>query len=200
MLTDAYRQAAIENPDYRSLDPDNRLLWRMPLRRLDMEAMRDAMLVVAMELDDSLRGRPFDLAAQPAIHRRSVYAFINRDIVSNFSSTFDAANPNACTAKRPDTTVPQQTLYALNSEFVQDRADSLARKSLEQAQGDTDEARIAWMIRRAWGREPTAEEIARMLAFLRSGGGERPSEGWPAQRWGRLAHVLLASNEFMFID
>lgn len=200
MLTDVYRQSAMENREFRTRDPENRLLWRMPLRRLDMEAMRDAMLMVSMELDESQRGRPFDLNAQPAIPRRSVYAFINRDIVSNFSSTFDGANPNACTAKRPDTTVPQQTLYALNSDFVQDRAESLARKSLEHAADKSDEGRIGWMIRRTWGRDPKAEEIEKMTAFLRGGMDQRPAEGWPQQRWNRLAHVLLASNEFMFID
>jgi hypothetical protein len=200
MLTDVYRQAAAENREYRARDPENRLLWRMPLRRLDMEAMRDAMLMVSMELDESQRGRPFDLNTQPAIPRRSVYAFINRDIVSNFSSTFDGANPNACTAKRPDTTVPQQTLYALNSDFVQDRAESLARKSLEHATDKSDEGRIGWMMRRLWGRDPMAEEIEKMTAFLRGGMDQRPAEGWPQQRWSRLAHVLLASNEFMFID
>jgi hypothetical protein len=200
LLTDVYRQAAVENRDYRKLDPENRLLWRMPLRRLDMESMRDALLMVSMELDDSQRGRPFDLSTQPAIPRRSIYAFINRDIVSNFSSTFDGANPNACTAKRPDTTVPQQTLYALNSEFIQDRADSLARKSFEHAADKSDEGRIAWMMQRAWGRVPKADELEKMITFLRGGLDQRPAEGWPQQRWNRLAHVLLASNEFMFID
>jgi hypothetical protein len=200
MLTDTYRQAAIENREFRTRDPENRLLWRMPLRRLDMEAMRDAMLMVSLELDDSRNGRPFDLSAQPAIPRRSVYAFINRDIVSSFSSTFDGANPNACTAKRPDTTVPQQTLYALNSEFIQDRAESLSRKSLEQFPDANDQGRLVWMTRRAWGREPKIEELERMITFLRGGATERPADGWPVQRWNRLAHVLLASNEFMFID
>ena len=200
MLTEVYRQAAVENREYRTRDPENRLLWRMHLRRLDMEAMRDGMLMVSMELDESQRGRPFDLDAQPAIPRRSVYAFINRDIVSNFSSTFDGNNPNACTAKRPDTTVPQQTLYALNSDFVQDRAEALARKSLEHATDKSDEGRIGWMMRRAWGRDPKPEELEKLIAFLRGGFEQRPEEGWPHQRWNRLAHVLLASNEFMFID
>jgi len=200
MLTDTYRQASVEHQDFRTRDPENRLLWRMPLRRLDMEAMRDAMLMVSMELDDSRQGRPFDLSAQPAVPRRSVYAFINRDIVSSFSSTFDGANPNACTAKRPDTTVPQQTLYALNSEFIQDRAESLARKSQEQVPNSSDQDRLVWMVRRAWGRDPKTEELETMMTFLRGGVADRPADGWPVQRWNRLAHVLLASNEFMFID
>ncbi len=200
MLTDVYRQAAVENREYRTIDPENRLLWRMPLRRLDMEAMRDSMLTVSMELDETQRGRPFDLSSQPAVPRRSIYAFINRDIVSSFSSTFDGANPNACTAKRPDTTVPQQTLFALNSEFIQDRAELFARKSLEHATDKSDEGRIGWMVHRVWGREPKSDELEKMIAFLCGGAEQRPAEGWPQQRWNRLAHVLLASNEFMFID
>jgi hypothetical protein len=120
--------------------------------------------------------------------------------VSSFSSTFDGANPNACTAKRPDTTVPQQTLYALNSEFIQDRAECLARKSLEQATDSSDQERLVWMVRRAWGRDPKTEELETMMTFLRGGVADRPAEGWPVQRWSRIAHVLLASNEFMFID
>ncbi len=71
--------------------------------------------------DGRTADRPDGFSTVP---RRSVYGFVNRDIVSNFASTFDGANPNACTAKRPDTTVPQQTLFALNSEFIQDRAPS----------------------------------------------------------------------------
>lgn len=73
--------------------------------------------------------------------RRSVYAFVNRDIVANLASTFDAANPSSCTARRPDTTVPQQALFALNSEFVQDRAKALAALT-GQAAGRDDGLRV----------------------------------------------------------
>ncbi len=89
--------------------------------------MRDATLAVSDELDSAVGGRPIDLAANPIVPRRSVYGFINRDIVSNLASTFDGANPNACTAKRPDTNVPQQTLFMLDSEFIQDRAIAVAK-------------------------------------------------------------------------
>ena len=75
----------------------------------------------------TMGGRPFDLESDPVVPRRSVYAFINRDIISSLSSTFDGADPTSCTVKRPDTTVPQQTLYALNSAFIQDRAAAVAK-------------------------------------------------------------------------
>lgn len=112
LATKVYRQSCVEDPQSRQVDPENRLLWRMPRRRLDFEAMRDAMLWISGELDLAQGGRPVDFEANPSVTRRSIYGFVNRDIVSPLMSTFDVANPNACTAKRPETTVPQQTLFA----------------------------------------------------------------------------------------
>ncbi|MFN9603600.1 MAG: hypothetical protein ACK6A7_09175, partial [Planctomycetota bacterium] len=83
---------------------------------------------------------------------------------------------------------------------IQDRAESLARKSQEQVPNSSDQDRLVWMVRRAWGRDPKTEELETMMTFLRGGVADRPADGWPVQRWNRLAHVLLASNEFMFID
>ena len=127
MLSNVYQQASSERSAARIADPDNSLLWRMPRQRLQLEAMRDAMLFASGESSDVTEVRPFRLLSKPIVPRRSVYAFVNRDIVAPLMSTFDAANPNACTAKRPETTVPQQTLFALNSDFIQDRAAAMAK-------------------------------------------------------------------------
>jgi hypothetical protein len=190
LLSRAYAQASVENAAARDQDPENALLWRMPRRRLDMEAMRDAMLAVSGELDVSqIGGRPFDFLSQPVVPRRTVYGFVNRDIISSLASTFDGANPNTCTAKRPHTTVPQQTLFALNSPFIQDRAEAFAKRTTGVAEA---EQRIRAMYHRAWARNPNGEELAAALAFVR--GGEE------SDRWAQLAHVLLAANEFVFID
>ena len=204
MLSRAYRQGAIENEKSRELDPENELLWRMPRRRLEMEAMRDSMLAVSDELDTQMGGRPIDFAANPNAKRRSIYGFVNRDIVSNFSSTFDVANPNACTAKRPDTTVPQQTLFALNSEFVQDRASKLAELTI--ASNSDDIARLRWLYRRTFSRDPKDREIQLAMSFLQaessnpsSDSGNETIASRPTS-WQQLAHVLLAANEFVFVD
>jgi hypothetical protein len=199
----AYRQAAIELEASRRVDPDNLLLWRMPRKRLEFESMRDAMLSVSEELDLTKGGRPIDLDATPAIPRRSVYGFINRDIIANLMSTFDSANPNACTAKRPETTVPQQTLFALNSEFIQDRAAKLASLTKLSFPQDS-QARVAHLVRRILGRNPTEMELNQADVFLReySKGGDTANEtaGYPETAWTQLAHTLLASNEFLFLD
>jgi mono/diheme cytochrome c family protein len=203
MLSRAYRQGAIENEKSRQIDPDNQLLWRVPRRRLDFEAMRDSMLAVSGELDKTMGGRPIDLNASPTIPRRSVYGFINRDIIANLMSTFDVANPNACTARRPETTVPQQTLFALNSDFVQDRATKIAADTKALNLPSIDD-RIAEIIRRILSRNPTDSEMSLSKRFL-SEDSSGLSEGDPItqdpeRRWIQFAHALLASNEFTFLD
>jgi len=195
MLSATYAQAAIENARARAADPDNELLWRMPRRRLDLESMLDSMLAVSGELDLTMGGRPFDRQAQPGVLRRSVYAFVNRDIVSSLSSTFDGANPSACTAKRPDTSVPQQTLFALNSEFIQERAAALAALTARAA-GDDDAERIRELYRRVFSREPQPDEQERLLKFQRSAA----ASSSPESAWRQVAHLLLAANEFAFVD
>ncbi len=199
MLSDVYQQGCVEDEMSRSIDAENDFLWRMPRRRMDLESMRDAMLAVSGELNKDRGGRPFDMNASPAIPRRSVYGFINRDIVSNLASTFDGANPNACTVKRPDTTVPQQMLFALNSEFIQDRAHKLA-SLLPSAAGETDTQRVDWLYRRLFSRNPEPEEVETAIQFVRSKLAVAASEAPTSNAWQRLAHALLASNEFIFVD
>ena len=201
LATKVYRQACIEDPHSRQLDPENRLLWRMPRRRLDFEAMRDAMLWISGELDLAQGGRPVDFEANPTATRRSIYGFVNRDIVSPLMSTFDVANPNACTAKRPETTVPQQTLFALNSEFIQDRAAKIASATNKDAtQSKTD--RISELFQRILGRRPNADEEQLALKFIdESSQASIEGQATDSEKgWTQLAHALLASNEFTFID
>ncbi len=195
MLSQVYQQAAVENAHARQLDPQNRFLWRMPRRRLEMEAMRDAMLAVAGQLDTSMGGRSFDLFAEPFIHRRSIYGFVNRDVVPGFFSTFDMADPSVCVAKRPETTVPQQTLFALNSKFIQEQAQHLGDLK-EVRMASSDQERVNVLYQRAFSRSPTPDEITLALQYVQSSG----SDGSNNDAWRKLAHVLLAANEFVFLD
>ena len=203
MLSQAYHQGAVENEQSRQLDPENLLLWRMPRRRLEFEAMRDAMLAASEELDVTMGGRPIDLNSSPAVPRRSVYGFVNRDVIANLMSTFDTANPNACTARRQETTVPQQTLFALNSDFIQDRAARLAVSTKEMNLA-SDAERIKVMVRKALGRNPNDSEIAQAGTFMTEATAYTTTpEGVatdPERGWVLLAHALLASNEFTFLD
>jgi hypothetical protein len=190
MLSETYQRASVEIEALRKRDPENDQLWRMPRRRLDFEAMRDSMLHVSGELDSSLGGRPVDLSTIPAIPRRTVYGFVNRDIVANLFSTFDTANPNACTLKRPETVVPQQTLFALNSEFIQERAAQIASR-MNADNLESNPAKVEWLYRRIYGRLPSTTELETACNYV-----ERSPKG----RWQSLAHAMLASNEFLFVD
>ena len=203
MLSQAYRQGAVESEQSRQVDPENLLLWRMPRRRLEFEAMRDAMLAASDELDVTMGGRPIDLNTSPAVPRRSVYGFVNRDVIANLMSTFDTANPNACTARRPETTVPQQTLFALNSDFIQDRAARVAKITKELKLASDDE-RIAVMVRKILCRNPSESEMAQAKAFMTEAIANSTTANGatidPERGWTLLAHALLASNEFTFLD
>ncbi len=195
MLTSAYQQAATENATARKIDPDNALIWRMPTRRLEMEAMRDAMLAVSGELDlnpATMGGQPFEEKADKAIPRRSVYSFVNRDVISKLASTFDVANPSSCTVQRPETTVPQQTLFALNSDFIQNRAKALLQLP-EIKKATTDDERLRLIYQRVYSRPPEADEVRLGLEYIRNSKD-------PDAAWSQFVHALLASNEFHFVD
>ena len=189
-----YQQAAIELPAAREKDPTNELLWRMPVQKLSLESMRDAMLAVSGELDrEQLGGRPFEEKDGKAVPRRSVYAFVNRDVISTMAATFDGADPSACTVQRAETLVPQQTLFALNSEFVRGRAKALvALAEILNAKSDGDRLRLIYQ--RVYSRVPNADEIRAALDYL----GDRKQRDTEALT--NFAHALLASNEFHFVD
>ncbi len=192
MLSNTYQQSAREDSKAREIDPENRYLWRMPTRRLEMEAMRDSLLSASGELDRRIGGRPFEEKDGNAVPRRSLYAFVNRDVISNLASTFDAANPSTCTLERPETLVPQQTLFALNSKYVQERAAKLIELPALAAT-DAPRARIQFLYRRLFSREPTPQEIDLGIQYL-------SKENMQKSIWVQYAHALLASNEFHFLD
>lgn len=194
LLSHVYQQAAVERRHARIVDPQNNLLWRMPRKRLRFEAMRDAMLCASGELKETLGGRPFRLLSDPIVPHRSVYAFVNRDIVAPVRSTFDTANPNACTAKRPTTTIPQQALFVLNSDFIQDRAAAMVKMVSQKV--TTDAQLVQVLYRRAFARNPNNQELDTAVAFVAS---QRTGQD-DLVGWKRLAHALLAANEFVFLD
>ena len=194
VLSQVYRQASREDSQARLVDPENRLLWRMPRHRLEAEAMRDAMLFVAGQLDTRMGGRPFEMFSEASVPRRSVYGFVNRDVISGFFSAFDMADPSVCVAERPRTIVPQQTLFALNSQFIQAQATALIQQP-EFVACNNDQQRVEQLYQRCFARLPTAEECQDALGYL-SGQTDLPV----AKVWESLAHVLLAANEFVFLD
>ena len=193
MLSKVYQQGSLENSAAREKDPLNALLWRMPVRKLGLEAMRDALLFVSGEMDERRGGQPFEEKGNRVVPRRSVYAFVNRDVISPMAATFDGADPSACTVKRQETMVPQQALFALNSDFIRGRARALMELP-EITSAKSEEEKVRGIYRRIYARPPHPEEVALSLSYINEG------KNREADVWAHLVHALLAANEFHFID
>jgi hypothetical protein len=191
VTSQTYRQSSAATEAGLAADPENRLLWRMNRRRLDLEAFRDSLLAASGKLDLTMGGPSVKLTETPFPVRRAVYGFIERQNLPAFFRTFDFANPNVHAAGRPQTASPQQALFMLNSPLVLEQAHALAERS---AGDDGDLKRLDRMYRSALGRSPTLEEAVDVHAYLTS------VDAAQGDRWDELAQVLLMSNEFMFVD
>ncbi len=189
ILTSRAYQRASQLPDPLQVatqlrtDATNSLLWRANRRRLDLEQMRDTLLAITGELDDTPYGRPVSLTDN-LNRRRTIYAFVERQNIPALVQTFDFANADTSTARRNQTTVPQQALFALNSPFMMARADALAKR----VAGVEAKRRVPRLYALVFGRGPSATEREECDRFLAAGSVEQ------------LAQVLLMSNELMFVD
>jgi len=206
-----YRQSSAPRADAEESDPQNSLLWRYPLRRLDAEALRDAMLAVSGELDATMYGSytptsrdgtgevVVDEKASGA-HRRSLYMYQRRTQVLGMLESFDAPSiVFSCTA-RPSTTVPLQSLKLLNSDFVRARATGLARRvPRSQPEHDAEVIRQVYLI--TTGRAPTDAERDISLAFLATQPQQYPGADDANERaWIDYCHMLLAGNAFLYVE
>lgn len=190
-----YRQSSAEDPKSRGIDPENRLLWRMPRLRLDFEALRDSLLATSGKLNPSFGGQPFDGVMNPSGTRRTIYAFVNRNDLPGVFRVFDFADIDTSAADRPQTTVPQQSLFAMNSPFILEQSRRLAAECHAAASEDSD--RIAVLYQRVFAREPTSDERNLGLQYLAEALTTVTEKVSP---WDRLAQVLLMTNEFNFVD
>ncbi len=185
-------------------DPDNKLLGRSVPRRLTAEEIRDSLLVAAGTLDATpAEGHPFppentwgfsQHAPFVAVYdspRRSGYLMVQRQRRHPFLALFDGADPNASTPQRQTTTMPTQALYFLNDPFFHAQAAKVVQRV--GAEGEAA-AGIGRLSRLLFQREPLPGEVERAQKLLAAYPGE------PAEGWGALARVLMASNEFLYLD
>ena len=195
MLSDAYQQSSDLDGRGTKIDPENRLVWRQNRQRLDFEAMRDSLLFVAGQLDLKTGGRPVELAQPPYAKRRAVYGFIDRQNLPGLFRTFDFASPDATSAERYVTTVPQQALFMLNSPFVIEQARALVSKPDFGSEHGISEWQVHQLYERVYARRAEAHELEAALRFM-----EREKEVGKLTAWEKYAQVLVAGNEFVFVD
>ncbi len=146
-------------------DPNHRLLSSFPGRRLEFEQVRDAMLAASGRLSLARGGKSSELL-DGANHRRTVYAFVDRQFLPGVLRTFDFANPDLHVAVRHETTVPQQGLFFLNGPFAAQRARELAQASRDLPAQD----RIRHLHQALFQRNPTASELTTGLRFIQQAG------------------------------
>lgn len=226
LLSATWQQSAASNPRYAEVDPANRLLWRQNIRRLEFEAIRDSLLAISGTLDPALYGRPIDLTKEPDAKRRTIYARIDRERLPEMFVQFDFATPDMPTGRRHVTTVPQQTLFFMNSPLVIELAKQVVQQPEFRGLASPEE-RVSFLYELLYQRQPSAEELVLGEAFVEKTPEAEPSAaprkgkltkkqmlaarkqrargGADARRppltgWQEYAHALLQANEFIYIQ
>jgi hypothetical protein len=216
LLSKTYQLASSPDASNAAIDPGNRWYWRFDRRRLDAEALRDALLAVSGTLD--LRrpaGHPF-----PPIdkwgwtqhnpfkdvyptHHRSVYLMTQRFQRHPYLALFDGPDTNTTTGRRTSSTVPLQALFMMNDPFMTEQAEGFARRLMAAATDFRQRIDLAHQL--AWSRPAQPEEIKRSLRYLRQYQDELARTGVPSDRleletWTSYARIMLSANEFVYVE
>jgi hypothetical protein len=149
---------------------------------------------VSGQLDLTTGGRPIEISGTSLSSRRTIYGLVDRQNLPAVFRTFDFPVPDQCIERRPQTSVPQQALFNLNSPFVLEQAKVLAKAADAQPENNPRD-RIQFLYRHILGRAPTKAETGMATAFVNEATSDEGENHWES-----LAHVLLMSNEFVFLD
>ena len=198
----AYRLASVASAAAKERDPSNKLLSHMPVRRLEAEQIRDAILAASGELDPTLLGASipvyyaYDTGKTKGDNpkgpldgkgRRSIYQEIRRNTHNPFLEVFDLPQPATARPHRDVTNVPAQSLTMLNSPFVIGQAEKWALKLAGSPASPAE--RVRTMFEQALGRPPSPAETDRALSYLAASDGA----------WKDLAHALFNLKEFLYL-
>ncbi len=210
VTSSTYRMRSLPVAGAERVDPTNRLLHRMNVRRLEAEAIRDALLAVSGRLDRTMygpgvpvhltvfmdgRGRPETSGPLDGDGRRSLYLNVRRNFLNPMLLAFDYPAPSATMGRRNVSNVPAQALTLLNDPFVVGQARLWAERSLAEPASPRD--RIARLYLSAFGRPPTGREAVAGISFLAAQADRRLDD---PRAWADLCHVLINVKEFIYID
>jgi hypothetical protein len=215
VLTRAFQLSHTPSAAAVEADPTNRLLSHYPARRMEAEAIRDALLATSGRLDRTLYGpsipayREKEYADRRLFKgpldgngRRSIYTKVTLMEAPKFLEVFNFPGGKVCQGRRDVTNTPAQALALLNDPFVLQQADGWAKRLVER-KGDTVEARIDAMFRAALGREPRKEERERFVKFVSqvvtANNVRENGVLASAAVWCEVAHVMFNLQEFVTI-
>jgi len=207
MQSSTYRQGsrareALEN------DPDNTLFARWKPRRVEAEVIRDSILYKASRLDLTMGGgflqrKPTEYIDKGKMKewiqspRRSVYLPVIRSAGYDELNSFDFADPSVSNGNRKTSTVTQQALVLMNSPMVHSSASRIAEIMIEATRGASSGQRADWMILHYYGRPARPEEMSRIEKVLEASVESKVSA---QEAWASVARVLMASNEFLYLE
>jgi hypothetical protein len=204
-----------------TVDPENTLLWRFRMQRMDAEQARDSILACAGVLDLQMGGKSVPLRNRQFVFdhtsidhtryesvRRTVFLPVIRNHLFTLLEQFDFPDPTMPGGDRQTTTVAPQALLLMNADWVLDAASTLARQSEQAASLPAD--RIDWLMMQTVGRPPNEREREVYLRFVSepsvpvvdptSATSPSTTSSLSTTRWEMLAHNLLICNEFFYIQ
>nr|MCS5631615.1 DUF1553 domain-containing protein [Pirellulaceae bacterium] len=217
MLSSTYQLSSTPNPQYLDSDPNNFLLYRQNIRRLQGEAIRDNIIAVSGRLDKKMYGPSMPVYLTPFMTgrgrpktgpldgagRRSIYISVRRNFIAPLMLAFDTPVPFNSIGRRNVSNVPSQALILMNDPFVIEQSQVWAKR-LAANDKQTSVDRIDQMIREAFGRPATKIELADAGDFLEI---QREQYGIAKENlmtdirlWADLGHVLINSKPFIYID
>ncbi len=223
LMSAAWRQSSVRRDALESVDPDNHLLGRMSIRRLEAETVRDALLAVSGQLNSRLFGSPIpvspddvgqivlaadnrDSAGRPSgklaslgedEFRRSIYAQVRRSMPLSTLEPFDLPTMTPNCEQRVSSTGPSQSLLMMNNPFVMQTARALAERVQREA-GLEPSLQIEHAWRLIFGRHATAADVESGVVFLSQNDGA--SEDQKRMALSYLCHALISSNGFLYVD
>ena len=204
ILTDVYRMSSDGDAASDKADPTNILLHKFRLKRLEGEAIRDAMLAVSGRFDPKIEGKSVPIFLTPFLDgrgrpgtgpldgngRRSIYLAVRRNFLSPFLLAFDTPIPFSTVGRRQVSNVPAQALILLNDPFVYGQAEVWAKAVLAKPGSIVEKIDVMYMS--AFGRLPTAIERETCSEFVKA-------QEKDAKAWADLGHMLFNVKEFIYI-
>ncbi len=193
VLSQVYRESSADNPAYADTDPDNHLLWRANLRRLDFEELHDALLFTAGTLDlTKIGGKSVLLSSADFATRRCLYTYVDRHNPPELFTQFDFPNPSVPSGRRYETLVPQQALFLMNSALVMETARKLVERPQFQDLTD-DSQRVTFLYLEVFNRLPSDKEISFCLDYIKNNPGENSAAAIASEKMA-AANSLAAKR------
>ncbi|MEJ6523180.1 MAG: PSD1 and planctomycete cytochrome C domain-containing protein [Opitutales bacterium] len=215
VLSQTYGQSSLPNPvnekqKITSVDPQNILLHRMPIRRLQAEAIRDSILAFSGRLDSKMFGRSVGIHRTPFMTgrggrgsgpldgagRRSIYGSVYRNFLSPFMLAFDQPSPFGTKGRRSVSNVPAQSLALMNDPFILDQCKLWAKGIMSKGKDNRERINQSYLM--VTGKSPTEQVYEKLLNFIEV---QSTAHGKIDERvWADLAHVLINSKSFLFLN